>query len=134
MKSPIDVNYDKLKDLLKGGLRSLDEDSICELLLLIPCFVMDLNEDANKAAIKARAAKIQYQRAFNIAMMGSEAKSAEMRRVEAGASPAVQNFEEALFRAEVEYDRLKSLDEEWLELQQALKRILDVKFRKSIGV
>lgn len=131
MSAPIDVNYEQIKRMLDvGGYDNLSEEQVYDLILLVPCYVMKLRENAIEAFHTYKAAKSNYQLVYAGAFLSADG-SVEVKKMKACMDEQVVYADKLLTEAESEYERAKQLPEDWLELQQALKRLADVKFRKA---
>ncbi len=128
---PIIVTYEQLKDMINvGGVDNLADEIIYDLLLLIPCFVMHLRQRQVDAMKEYKLAKAVYQKTQAIEFLKADGKSVEVKKAQASVVEATLAAEHDMISAEVEYERIKDADTDWLELQQALKRIIDGRVKK----
>jgi hypothetical protein len=124
---PIDVTYEQLKKMLNvGGVDNLELAQVHELLLLLPCFVMTLRERVMEAFKNFKQAKSLYQSVLSDKFLQAEG-SVEVRKMKASIDPDVMQLEQDMNLAEATYEYVRTSPNDWLELQQALKRLCDNK-------
>lgn len=124
--SPIEVDAQLIKDILKAGHENLTEEQCLSLIIYIPCYVMSLRQKILEAIYDAKVAKQEYQQAFAVAF-NDEGGSVEARKTKAAVNPNVFAAERAMIDKESFYEYIKNIPGDWIELQQALKRVLDNK-------
>jgi hypothetical protein len=130
LPAPIDVTYDQIKRMLDvGGYENLPETQCYDLLLLIPCYVISMRDQVLGAFHVYKAAKASHQSAYAKSFLGTEG-SIEVKK-NACLDQSVIDADAMLTEAEGQYETIKHAPDDWLELQQALKRLADVKFRKG---
>lgn len=131
LTSPIPVDYKIIKKYLNtGGYENLPDEVIQELLLLIPGYIINLRSDVMDAFYKYKQAKALFDAAYSRAFIAEEG-SVDLRKHKASLDSDVMQLEDELFKAEGYYDLAKNLPYDWVEMQQALKRIIDMRYRKG---
>ena len=93
---------------------------------------MSLRDKQIEALRKYKEAKLMYQKVSAEAFLSSDGKSVEVRKAAASLMQEVIDAERELIDAEAEYERLKTMDSDWVELQQALKKIIDGRIKKQV--
>ena len=128
---PIDVEYGMIKKLLNvGGVENLAEEIVQELIILLPCFVMKLRDNVFTAFTEFKEAKTAHDIAWAQAFLKAEG-SVELRKMTANCDAEVIKLQQWENAAEANYERAKNAPNDWIELQQGLKRLCDVKYRKA---
>lgn len=131
MEAPINVTYGQIKSMLDvGGYENLPDTQVYDLILLIPCYIMGLRDNVLESFHEYKVAESSYNMEYAKAFLAAEG-SVEVKKMQASISENVVNAKQCLNEADGEYEKIRHAPDDWIELQNALKRICDVKFRKA---
>jgi hypothetical protein len=127
LKPPIEISYEQLKQMLDvGGVDNLTDEHALELLLLIPCFIMSLREKEVDSFRNLKIAKSVYNKVNAEAFLNATG-SVETRKAAASIEANVFAAEQDYIRSEVNYESIRHAADDWLELCNGLKRLVDKK-------